>query len=160
VQAIVQGHHGSPDVLALRGADVPVIGYDGVLVRVRAARPHGTRGAATCVADHRRGGNHQHRGHHRLSGHRGRRGRCDFAHRCSGPASVSLRERLPELVGADALTAGFRRARLGRGRALRALDVRDEGVEVVAAHQRRQPLRHLRAAGMHLDRPWRSSRTT
>ena len=44
MQAIIEERSGSPDILALRGVDMLVIGDDGVLVRVRALRPHGTRG--------------------------------------------------------------------------------------------------------------------
>ena len=37
MKAIVQERYGSPDVLALKDIDLPVIGDDGVLVRVRAS---------------------------------------------------------------------------------------------------------------------------
>jgi NADPH:quinone reductase-like Zn-dependent oxidoreductase len=49
MKAIVQDRYGSPDVLRLRDVDIPTIGADGVLVRVRAssvnaAEWHTTRG--------------------------------------------------------------------------------------------------------------------
>ena len=37
MQAIVRDTYGSPDVLELKDVDMPVVGDDGVLVRVRAA---------------------------------------------------------------------------------------------------------------------------